>query len=92
MPRQLVSHLELVFQDEDDELERGPDSEGHLVQDLLPAPALPLQRVADDTRRPEEPRVEVKRHVGPRLHAAAAREIYLEPARQRRGTTGEALT
>ena len=72
----LVSHLERVFEDEDDEFERGPGSEGHLVQDLLFAPVLLLQRVADDARRPlVDPRVEVKRHVGSRVHAAAAREI-----------------
>lgn len=80
----MSSHLELVFQDEDDEFKRGSDSERHLVQDLLAAPALPLQRVADDARLLQSG-VEVKRHVCPRLHAAAAGKIYLEPGGRRRG-------
>ena len=82
------SHLVLVFQDEHDELEGAPGGEGHLVQDLLSAPVPPLQRVTHDTRRPLEPGVEVKCYVGPRLDAAATREIHLEPGRQRRGTRG----
>ena len=81
---QLVSHLELLFEDEDDELERGSGPEGHPVQDIFSAPALFLQRVADDAILVESG-VEVERHVGPRLHAAATREIYLEPARPRGG-------
>ncbi len=89
--QELVSHLKLVFQDKDDELECGPVGKGHLVQDLLSAPALLLQCVAHDTRRPVEPRVEVKRHIGPRLHAAATCEIYLEPVTPCRGTNVETL-
>lgn len=85
----IVSHLELIRQDENDDLKLGPGSEGHLVQDLLSAPALFLQRVAHDARWLLEPRVEVKRHVGPRLHAAATREVDLEPARRSRGHRGE---
>lgn len=87
-----LQHLELVSQDEDDEFECSSGSKRHPVQDLLPAPALLLQRVAHDALPPPEPRVEVKRHVGPRLHAAATHEVYLEPARQRRGHRGEAST
>lgn len=83
--QQLVFHLERVSQDEDDDFELPSHSEGCLVQDLLAAPALLLERVAHDTLRPAEPRVKVKRHVGPRLHTAATREVYLEPARQRTG-------
>lgn len=55
------------------------------MQDLLAAPALLLQRVADETRRPAKPWVEVKRHISPRLHTAATREVYLEPAVQSAG-------
>lgn len=80
---QVVSHLELVFLDEDDELERGPSTERHLVQDLLSAPVLLRQRVADNTLL-VYPRVEVKHHVGSRLHTAATSEIQLEPARRHR--------
>lgn len=78
----LVSHLELVLEDEDDELEVDLEPEGHLVVDLFAAPALFRQRVAHDGRL-FDPRVEMERYVGPRLHAAAAGEVHLEPVRQR---------
>lgn len=76
------SHLELLFQDEDNEFKRGSDSKRHPVQDLLAAPASRLQRVAHDAWRSMEPRVEVKCYVSSRSNTAAAGEIYLEPARR----------
>lgn len=79
------SHLELLFQDEDNEFKRGSDGKRHPVQDLLVAPASCLQRVAHNARRSMEPRVEVKCHVSSRSNAAAAGEIYLEPERRHTG-------
>lgn len=79
-----LSHLELVFQDEDDELKRGSAAERHQVEDLLAAPALLLQRVANNALLVQT-RVEMERHVSSRLHAAATREVYLEPVRRSRG-------
>lgn len=70
------------MEDEDDELEVDLEPEGHLVVDLFAAPALFRQRVAHDGRL-FDPRVEMERYVGPRLHAAAAGEVHLEPVRQR---------
>lgn len=77
-----VSHLEGVSLDEDDNLKGGARPEGVVMRHLLPAPALLLQRVADDAGRPAEPGVEVERHVGPWLDAAATGQVHLKPGRQ----------
>lgn len=76
--KQTNSYFELVFQDEDDDFKVHSVPEGHLVQDLLAAPPLLLQSVADDAHLLHS-RVEVKRHVSARLHAAATGEVHLKP-------------
>ncbi len=58
-----------------------PVSEGHQVVDLLFAPALLLQCVTDDVRRPLEARIKMKGHVCPRLHAAPAGQVNLKSTR-----------
>lgn len=90
--RRPASHLERVSLDQDDNLESGASSKGVAVRHLLAAPALLLQRVAHDVRRPAEAWVEVERHVGPGLDAAATGEVHLEPGRQPRAAAGTTPT
>lgn len=78
------SHLEVVLEDQDDEFESGPRTEGRAWQDLLASPAAPLHCVAHDAGRAAEAWVEVEGHVGSGLDAAAAGQVHLEPG----GDTG----
>lgn len=74
----IQGHLKRVSLHQYDSLKGLSLLKGHLIGDLLLAPALLLQGVADNIGRLLEARVEVEGHICTRLHAAPALEIHLE--------------
>lgn len=89
------TYLEFVFQHHNHNFKRFFFFERHVVGDLFPPPFFILQSIAHDAVGPLEAWVEMKGHVGARLHAAPALQIHLEPARARghmgtwKGAAGE---
>ena len=77
------THLKHILLHQDDDLKDIPGAEGHLLVDLLLAPALFLQAVAHDAQGLLlEPGVEVEGYVRPGLHTASTLEVHLEPGEQ----------
>lgn len=80
--------LELLFQHHDHDLERLLFLERRVVGDLLPAPLLISQSVADNAVGPFEAWIEMEGHICSGFHAAATLQVHLEPVEGRDGHVG----